>query len=375
MDMRDRFRGCLIGGAAGDALGYPVEFEKRSAIKAKYGAAGITEYALFQGFDKALVTDDTQMTMFTANGLLRFAALRQSGQPAEYTDCIRQAYREWLYTQQHPSAPHPFRNNQPEGEWQPPAQYDAWLMEVPWLYGRRAPGNTCLTAIAGDRQGTMQRPVNQSKGCGGIMRTAPAGLFAGSPEDAMRIGAEAAALTHGHPLGYIPAGVFSYLVYEAAHTDHRLEKIVLQALSAADCMFRQMPAVKDELPLFRCLIEQAVEYAADCDADEDEAAMEALGEGWVGEEALAVAVYCALRYEDDFTRCLCAAVNHDGDSDSTGAIAGNLLGARIGLSGIPARWTEKLEGVPELTRLANDLYDIAQHDAAWEARYLRAERN
>lgn len=369
IDLRDRFRGCLLGGAAGDALGYPVEFMRLANIRGKYGAAGITEYSIFDGFEKALVTDDTQMTMFTANGLLCCAAGRQDGQPADPVDCIRKAYLEWLYTQQHPCAPHPFRKEQVSAEMQPPVQYHSWLMEVPWLYARRAPGNTCISELETGGRGTVQRPANDSKGCGGVMRTAPAGLFAHSPDEAMRIGASAAALTHGHPLGYIPAGALSYIVNAAAHTDLPLSEIAEAAISAAERYFSSIPEAKAELPVFRMLIEQAIAYA-EGDADDVEA-IASLGDGWVGEEALAVALYCALEHENDFTGCICAAVNHNGDSDSTGAIAGNILGTRIGLSGIDTIWTDLLEGVPELTQLADDLYNIAHPDDAWRARYLR----
>lgn len=64
----DKYRGCLIGGAAGDALGYAVEFLDDAAIFSKYGENGITEYSLVNGV--AEISDDTQMTLFTANALL-----------------------------------------------------------------------------------------------------------------------------------------------------------------------------------------------------------------------------------------------------------------------------------------------------------------
>ncbi|MBP3633765.1 MAG: ADP-ribosylglycohydrolase family protein [Oscillospiraceae bacterium] len=66
----DRVKGSLIGGAVGDALGYAVEFSPLSAIREKYGPEGITQYELDPESGKALISDDTQMTLFTANGLL-----------------------------------------------------------------------------------------------------------------------------------------------------------------------------------------------------------------------------------------------------------------------------------------------------------------
>ena len=68
MKNQDKFRGCLIGGAIGDALGYAVEFLQISRIRQKYGDNGITSYELKNGI--AEISDDTQMTLFTANGLL-----------------------------------------------------------------------------------------------------------------------------------------------------------------------------------------------------------------------------------------------------------------------------------------------------------------
>ncbi len=71
---------------------------------------------------------------------------------------------------------------------------------------------------------------------------------------------------------------------------------------------------------------------------------------------MAIAVYCALKYENDFDRALIAAVNHSGDSDSAGAVTGNLLGARLGLAGIPAKYLENLELKSVILELADDLH-------------------
>jgi ADP-ribosylglycohydrolase len=82
--------------------------------------------------------------------------------------------------------------------------------------------------------------------------------------------------------------------------------------------------------------------------------VESIGEGWVGEEALAIGLYAALAAGDDLARGLCLAVNHSGDSDSTGAIAGNILGAELGLAAIPISWLETLELRDEIRTLAHD---------------------
>ena len=67
------------------------------------------------------------------------------------------------------------------------------------------------------------------------------------------------------------------------------------------------------------------------------------GGGWTGEKALAIALFCALSFPDDLRAGVLAAVNHGGDSDTTGAIAGNILGARLGKGAIPREWVAGLD--------------------------------
>ena len=94
----NRYRGCLIGGAAGDALGYPVEFMKYSEIKKRFGSDGITEYVLDKGL--ARISDDTQMTLFTATGILhgetRGCIRGIMGDPWSY---VWLSYKDWYRTQ------------------------------------------------------------------------------------------------------------------------------------------------------------------------------------------------------------------------------------------------------------------------------------
>ena len=97
--IKDRIRGSLMAGAAGDALGYTVEFMSRRSILAQYGSKGITKFDLSSD-DKALVSDDTQMTLFTACGMLMGVTrgyMRGIGeQPEKY---VYGAYLDWYYTQ------------------------------------------------------------------------------------------------------------------------------------------------------------------------------------------------------------------------------------------------------------------------------------
>jgi hypothetical protein len=90
----------------------------------------------------------------------------------------------------------------------------------------------------------------------------------------------------------------------------------------------------------------------------------ALGQGWVAEEALAIGLYCALA-ADDFAHGVRLAVNHGGDSDSTGAIAGNLLGAASGPDAIPGEWLAALELRDEIEGLARDLVALTEVRGPW----------
>ena len=99
----DRIRGCLFGGAVGDALGYPVEFLGEDKIFSRYGNGGIQNYELDKESKKALISDDTQLTLFTANGLLfgdtRGCMRGIRGWPRSY---VSMAYQDWLRTQEAP---------------------------------------------------------------------------------------------------------------------------------------------------------------------------------------------------------------------------------------------------------------------------------
>ena len=360
----DKYRGCLIGGAAGDALGYAVEFMGEKSIFKEYGETGITDYTLTHG--KAIISDDTQMTLFTANGLLLGTTRgKLRGIMAPYPDYIALSYKDWLRTQ---TEKYPINKKEPYAY--------SWLVNIPELVHRRAPGITCMSAIRAGATGSINEPINQSKGCGGVMRVAPVGLYfeddGESGEKYDLIGAEAAAITHGHALGYIPAATFTHIIRRLAHEDIRVDEAVNAAIQATADTFRHAK----ELNTYLQLMNKAVELAGK--DIPDLAAIHLLGEGWVADEALAIAVYCALKYPDDIDKALIASVNHKGDSDSTGAIAGNIVGAHVGLSGIPDKYKKNLELYDIILEIADDLYKdcpMSEYgdatDEIWVSKYFK----
>lgn len=359
----DKFLGCLIGGAAGDALGYAVEFSTLDNICRRYGAGGIRCYELTCG--KALISDDTQMTMFTANGLLIADTLaRRTGTNQPPVVSVWKAYLDWLGTQ--------------EGSDTGSAGRITWISEYSELHSVRAPGNTCLQALRSGKMGTVENPINHSKGCGGVMRVAPIGLFYDRSKMTVNqicdIGASAAAVTHGHPLGYISAEVLVHIIngiVYGRHDDGWLSGGLSEAVY--DCrnyLILRYPDNKHAAQMVE-LINKAI-YLAGQRAEPTEAIRQ-LGEGWVGEEAVAIAIYCSLRFSDSFENAVIAAVNHSGDSDSTGAITGNIMGAHLGIDAIPERFKAPLELRRVIEQLAEDLHQgcPAADTAGWDRRYYR----
>lgn len=342
-----RFLGCLLGGAVGDALGAPVEFMSRTDILRRFGPGGISDYAPAYGRPGA-ITDDTQMTLFTAEGLLRAHVRGCLKGITSYPGVTANAYLRWLRTQGETRNPKVDFYNAESG----------WLIRQSALHHRRAPGNTCLSALRA-MENPADRASNDSKGCGGVMRVAPVGLYlwrrAAVPqlfaEEAFDLGDELAAITHGHPTGTLTAGVLAVLVL--ALTDGASLR---EALDAAKAILRKKAGHAETLDS----IERAERLAGSGDIAPADAIAQ-LGQGWVAEEALAIALYCAL-VARTFRHGVLLAVNHDGDSDSTGAITGNLLGAMHGLSSIPKAWLESLELRDVITEVANDLYACEQ----WE---------
>lgn len=370
---RDRIRGSLMAGAAGDALGYTVEFMSRNSILAQYGNRGITEFDL-DNEGKALISDDTQMTLFTANGMLmgvtRGCMRGIGGNPEDY---VEGAYLDWYYTQTGKKKESPDKD----------FNY-TWLRNLPELAHRRAPGTTCLSACESLYQG--EKVQNNSKGCGGIMRVAPmALLMAGYWSRGISFynitqmdeaGAKVAAATHKHPLAFLPSAMLTHLIYDLIRLDENeiktnIAAIALSTLQTLDRLYKGK--YEKEKRFLANLTRTSVVLAANDKSDAEN--IQTLGEGWTGEEAWAIALYCAVRHIDSIEDAIISAVNHDGDSDSTGAVCGNIMGAVYGYEAIKRMKLfcpqgHELEQTLELSNiiltLADDLYTsciISEYDA------------
>ena len=326
----DRVLGCLLGGAVGDALGYEVEFRSLSDIQQRFGPAGIQQPVLNAG-GKSVVSDDTQMTLFTAEGLIESFARSGSTTTADALDAVHAATLHWFAMQTGGEA-------------------GGLLAEYAVLREGRAPGATCMDACSGGATGTPENPINNSKGCGGVMRVAPVGLWLGlSDEEAFELAARCAAQTHGHPSGYLSAGALALIV-----------RNLLGGLGPDRCADRSIEIARnwpgaDETV---AAIEHARTLARQRVADHASAVVQ-LGEGWVGDEALAIGLYSAL-VASDFADAVRIASNHGGDSDSTASIAGQIYGCWKGLAGIPHTWIRRLDTLDPLLDVAGRI--IAAHN-------------
>lgn len=329
------FRGCLLGGAVGDALGFPVEFLTKEEIRVEYGDDGIRNLVCEEETGKALVSDDTQTVVFTTDGLLWADKQAKKKGIYAYTLCIFYSYQKWLYTQTGSFAEKKYEFLL-KGE----------VLKWEELFARRTPGEAILQALSGSingKFGTMKNPINNSKGYNAVARVAPVGLyFYNSPKTSFQIGCESAAITHGHPTAYLTAGFFAHLI-SMIIKGKSLKAAIQQSLTVLKRHKYSDESVK--------AITKAIEYAERKIPSEEAISM--MGEGWVAEEAMAIAIYCALMHSDNFEKALFMAVNQDGNSNGTGAICGNILGASLGSLEIPYHWIQIVE-LAELLTLGAD---------------------
>lgn len=343
----DKARGCLIGGAAGDALGYAVEFSSLESIIKKHGQSGISDFVK-DSKGIARFSDDTQMTLFTAEGLLTAYASAPDPSPENILKHMQEAYLAWFATQT---------------AFQLPLQ-SSWLTHVRDLWARRAPGNTCLNALASLQDGL---PVNNdSKGCGAVMRIAPIGIFyathldqcimhnsQGTIDLCAKVATDTARITHHHDLSTLASVFVALVIFECMRT-HVIDRLTLRSIISI-ALAKTLDIVSDskDAEKFVNIIQESISLSDSSLSDRE--AVAKIGEGWVAEETAAIALFCVMRHIRDFEGCLVAAVNHDGDSDSTGAVAGNIIGAILGYTGIPEKYRKGLELHDLILSVADDL--------------------
>ncbi len=306
--------GSMFGLAFGDAMGAPTEFLTVAEIVSRWGEQGPADIGTGR------VTDDTQMAIAVGK------ALREGTDPESLEAALRKHFVAW--------ATSPDNN--------------------------RAPGNTCMAACAGLARGLPwpDVTVKGSKGCGANMRTTPVAWLADAWAEVAQF---QAALTHGHPTALAASELTAYTV-----------RVLLDGAALADVpgLLRERCASQREIyhrEWLGTLGDSAFiargwdECAAALDrldaAPYDRGADPCLatGAGWVAEEALVTALYCALLYPDDPVAALRRAAVTSGDSDSIACLTGAFHGAASGMSAWPPDWATRIEYADELAALSGSV--------------------
>ncbi len=324
----EAIRGTLYGGAIGDALGAPFEFLDLAGIESFYGYIEPEDLPHITG-TTLYVTDDTQMTLFTLEGLLR-ASLMETDDPI---DVIYQSYVSWLYTQGEEIDIIPLEK-----------VLQSWLVRKKVMHRRAGPGRTCISALKSGRAGTPDQPLNDSKGCGTIMRVAPVGLM--NLENPFEMGVRVGALTHGHPSGYLAGGFFAQVLH-----DMMGGKSLAESIEHAYTLLIEWEGHEEIIQA----LERAFSALSEC--SDEPGAIERVGLGWVAEEALALALY-AVGCARSFLHGIYVAVFHSGDSDSVGELTAQLLGMKYGFSNLPVGLVERLDVHEVMDKLIRDFLRV-----------------
>ena len=359
------YRGCMLGLAVGDAMGYAVDRLSLDEIRENYGPNGLLGYDLVNGF--ADVTSYTQLAAFTCNGLLLGLTRGQmQGKMAPFVRYIGLSHREWAASQR---------------LWGRPDKTFCWLIHQKEMCRRHCMDTWMLDTLSRDRLGTPEEPVNHFTSPGSITAAAGVGLFFDpenmDQEEIDRLGAEAVALTHGSPLAFLPGAVIAHLVSRAVRdTEISLTELIQQAMDAFRDQFGSQYAAANEVC---ALVKQAMALAED-ESIAPVDAMERL-RCETGAQVLAGAVYACLVGEADFDTAMIIAVNHSGRSAAVGAITGAVLGARLGEEALPDFYLECLEPGDILRELADDLFQGCPmemgdmfYDDDWDRKYLHGGR-
>lgn len=326
-----RLHACLLGGAFGDSLGADIEFLTLAEIRRRF-PDGINKLPAHQGL-RGAITDDTQMTLFTAEGIIRAYVRGAQKGICHPPSVIHHALLRWLQTQGGETALETDK---------------VGLVSDSRLWARRAPGLTCLSSLE-QSPNFGARAQNDSKGCGTIMRVAPVALMI--PRDQVRATAiESSALTHGHPTAQLAAAAWAEMLADVSN-GAELEEVAVSLAAQYDQIENG-----DETA-------RAIRIALNAPRNGEAETVERLGGGWTAEEALSVALYSCLTGKslDD---ALQIAVLHGGDSDSTGAIAGNMLGLMDPSAVLKHHWSSNIEGADIISRLVKDYLHLKHESGA-----------
>lgn len=346
--VESKFIGCLLGGAIGDALGYPIKYSSIEQIKKQYGNRGLTNLVIDSEIGKGVISSDTQMTLFTAEGLIWADFRRKKRGTASVSACCFCSYQRWLASQG-------YELSDPSYAWlldESRLEFLSPLSNQDKLLVRRDPEQVTIEALRQMKNqdyGTIEVPQNCFLSSGCITRIAPIGLFYHTnPKEAFLIGCEVAAITHGSYVGYLSAGMFCAIVAYLCQ-----EYSLTAAIEKSIKLLKQFYG-HDQVTN---LVEQAVELSK---RQPNYETIESLGSGKTAAEALAIAIYCALSYPEDYKKAVLFSIHHSGLSNVTGSLCGTLMGTYLGEEKLDSTWKETVEQKPLIEQIGKQLYSIAK---------------
>jgi ADP-ribosyl-[dinitrogen reductase] hydrolase len=312
MDRRDRAEGVLLGLACGDALGRPVEFNSTERIAAEYGQ--LTEMVGNGTWNQpaGTITDDTEQALCIARSLVERGAF----DPED----IAERFVAWY-------------NSGP---------FDTGVMTADALreVNRGTPWD-----VAG-RQVWEAKAEGSNAGNGSVMRCAPLAVaFADDTNELQQVSRDSSRITHADPRCTHGCAALNLTIAALLNGDDQ------PLASALDVLSTDAP---DDL-------NETLESNST-----DTAPAGLLSSGFVL-HTLQTALYHALT-ADSAEEAIVNAVNEGGDTDTIGAVAGAVAGARFGATGLPERWIESIDEGPLLRKLAHRLYSFQKENAASEER-------
>ncbi len=364
MDNRvESFRGCLLGLAAGDALGYTVSDQTMERIRENYGPNGLLGYDLVNGY--AYVTSHTQIAAYACNGLLMGLTRGQMrGIMAPYVRYVALAQQEWARFQSYRRAPQ--------------GPVNCWISAQPELRFRRCMDSLMLDTVTRGNFGTMEEQRNRYQTPGALTSAVPVGLFFDpnrlDRREVVRLGAEVVALTHGNPAAFLAGAALAHVISRITWDgDRDLRKLTEDTVA----MLRKEYAGAYPRPVQELCqsLTLAAELAQNTKMPEP-AALDKIDCTSAG-RILAGALYAAMLHPKSLDEALIAAVNHSGESAAVGAVTGAIVGALVGERGIPDFYLEGLEPAQVLRTLANDMFQGCPmerksnfFDCEWEEKYI-----
>ncbi|MFW0119474.1 ADP-ribosylglycohydrolase family protein [Rothia sp. P5764] len=344
---RAALRGSLFGTALGDALGYRVETLSRTEMLERWSVAGETDLLEALAGGDLAVSDDTQLTLATLDGLTEVLEWNNEGQAADELACIWLSYLRW-YTGTGHTAPEAAPYSLPR-----PLNSQAIMRQ------KRGPGKATLNALATGQMQFISKNVNpDALGTGALMRSAPFGyLPVADDATVIKLAVQAAALTHGHTEALVSAAAYALMIryllgaHELAVPVDSPVRLALKEVKNWLGTVEKSSLLPGDATLTRAAFGRALELA-DRQSPAHEArksfgalvlATDCLGYGLYLLLATESLVSQGMKPSQALLQTLADAVAVDGDSDSIAALVGSLVGARWSDAVLPAKLLEGLD--------------------------------